>query len=82
MVLGAPVGDAAFCQAWCERKGNDLAILLHTLRHVPDAQCRWLLLKMCAEPRIVHALRTTLPPLVASLASWHDNSLWNAFRAY
>ena len=61
VVLGTPLGHPAFVQAWAEDRMRLERQLLDHLPHLPDLQCAWLLLLMCASPRTNHAIRT-LPP--------------------
>ena len=61
VVLGTPVGDTAFIQRWLHDKLGEELTFLDRIPLVPDAQCAWLLLLLCAGPRAVHVLRN-LPP--------------------
>ena len=58
VVLGAPIGHPAFIQAWADERLQEERRLLHELPELPDLQCAWLLLALCASPRANHALRT------------------------
>ena len=42
---------------------------------MPDPQCAWLLLLLCAGPRMVHALRTIPPSQAAEFATTHDAAM-------
>lgn len=75
VVLGTPVGDAAFVQRWLEEKTGEHRALLERIPLVPDAQCASLLLLMCASPRVVHTLRNLPPAEVETFAQAHDRGL-------
>ena len=78
VVLGAPIGHPAFIQAWADERLQERR-LLHELPELPDLQCAWLLLALCASPRANHALRTLPPSEVAGYAAAHDAALWDTF---
>ena len=59
----------------------DEARLLQELPLLPDLQCAWLLLAMCASPRADHLLRTLPPSLSASYARGHDDAVWRCLLA-
>ena len=44
------------------------------LPRLPDLQCAWLLLAMCASPRANHALRAVSPFDIAGFAQAHDDA--------
>ena len=79
VVLGAPIGHPAFIQAWADERLQEERRLLHELPELPDLQCAWLLLALCASPRANHALRTLAPSEVAGYAAAHDAALWGTF---
>ena len=54
--------------------------LLHQLPLLPDLQCAWLVLAMCASPRANHALRNVPPQAVASYAHAHDAAIWETLE--
>ena len=78
VVLGTPIGHADFVCAWTAERLHEELKLLQQLPLLPDLQCSWLLLSMCASPRANHALRT-LPP--SEYADAHDAAIWDTFRA-
>ena len=51
VVLGTPVGHPHFVAAWAAQRMRTERELLHQLPQLPDLQCAWLLLAMCASPR-------------------------------
>ena len=61
VVLGTPIGHPDFVRAWTAERLHEEIKLLQQLPLLPDLQCSWLLLSMCASPRANHALQT-LPP--------------------
>ena len=70
--LGVPIGHVEFVRTWAETRVQEERILLEHLPQLPDLQCAWLLLALCATPRANHALRTVPPPEVAPYAQLHD----------
>ena len=73
VVLGSPVGHPAFVQGWAEERLRTEQLLLDQLPKLPDLQCAWLLLLLCASPRANHAIRT-MPP--SAYARGHDDAIW------
>ena len=55
--------------------------LLNQWPRLPDLQCAWLLLAMCASPRANHALRTVPPLDIAGYAQAHDDAVWETLQA-
>ena len=49
--------------------------LLEQLPELPDLQCSWLLLSMCASTRANHALRTLPPSESRGYAAAHDAAI-------
>ena len=47
---------------------------------LPDLQCAWLLLLMCASPRANHAIRTSPPSESVAYARTHDDAIWATLR--
>ena len=76
VVLGTPLGHPAFVQAWAEDRMRLERQLLDHLPHLPDLQCAWLLLLMCASPRANHAIRTLPPSESVAYARMHDEAIW------
>ena len=56
--------------------------LLDQLPKLPDLQCAWLLLRLCASPRANHAIRTMPPSQSAAYASAHDAAVWATLQAF
>ena len=54
IMLGSPIGSVDFAASWCASIAKRQSRLLNQLSKVSDAQCRWLLLKYCAEPTCSH----------------------------
>ena len=80
VVLGSPVGHPDFVQAWAVARMAEEREFLQHLPQLPDLQCAWLLLALCASPRANHALRTIPPPDVAAYAAAHDEAVWGTLR--
>ena len=80
-VLGVPIGHAEYVRAWAEARMQEEQELLDQLPQLPDLQCAWLLLAMCAAPRANHALRTVPPTMVAPYAEMHDDAIWDTLDA-
>ena len=80
-VLGVPIGHAEYVRAWAEARMQEEQELLDQLPQLPDLQCAWLLLAMCAAPRANHALRTVPPTMVAPYAKMHDDAIWDTLDA-
>ena len=53
---------------------------LQHLPLLPDLQCSWLLLSMCAAPRAIHALRTLPPSASGGYAQAHDAAIWETLQ--
>ena len=77
VVLGSPVGHTDFVHAWAVHRLLEEQQLLQQLPQLPDLQCSWLLLALCASPRANHALRTVPPTVIASYAAGHDDAIWH-----
>ena len=54
LVLGTPVGHSEYVRAWATTRAHEERHLLEQLPRLPDLQCAWLLLAMCASPRANH----------------------------
>ena len=80
VVLCTAVGRPDFVQAWSDKRLREERRLLEELPHLPDLQCVWLLLLLCASPRANHALRTLPPSEAAPYARGHDQTVWEAFQ--
>jgi len=81
VALGIPVGHSRFVAAHTNARLLEEGRLLHELPMLPDLQCAWLLLAMCASPRADHLLRTLPPDLSASYARGHDDAVWRCLLA-
>ena len=80
-VLGTPIGHPHFIASWAESRMLTERELLNQLPRLPDLQCAWLLLAMCASPRANHALRTVPPLDIAGYAQAHDDAVWETLQA-
>ena len=80
-VLGTPIGHPHFIASWAEGRMLTERELLNQLPRLPDLQCAWLLLAMCASPRANHALRTVPPLDIAGYAQAHDDAAWETLQA-
>ena len=81
VVLGSPIGHPEYVRAWAEARLHEEQQLLQQLPQLPDLQCAWLLLTLCASPRANHAVRTVPPTQVASYAAQHDQAIWETLQA-
>ncbi|OLP83702.1 hypothetical protein AK812_SmicGene35526 [Symbiodinium microadriaticum] len=80
VVLGTPIGHQDFVQAWAARRLKEEERLLSQLPKLPDLQCSWLLLLLCASPRANHALRTVPPLEIQAYARAHDQAIWHTLK--
>ena len=80
-VLGTPIGHPHFIVSWAESRMLTERELLNQLPRLPDLQCAWLLLAMCASLRANHALRTVPPLDIAGYAQTHDDAVWETLQA-
>ena len=76
LVLGSPIGTQAFAEAHGQKKLNEELELLDLLPQLPDLQCAWNLLQLCAAPRANYHLRSQPPKQVALYAATHDTAVW------
>ena len=81
VMLGSPIGRPEFAHAWCAVRAAVTHRLTARFPLLSSAQCRWLLLRYSAEPRVNHALRTLPPLLSLPLAVDHDVTLWQSLLA-
>eukprot|EP00439_Symbiodinium_sp_Y106_P010376 s2888_g1.t1 len=75
--LGTPIGHPTYVgrtHAHASARGGTATAGAPTV--LPDLQCAWLLLSMCASPRADHLLRTLPPDLSASYARGNDDAVW------
>ena len=81
VALGTPIGHPLYVAAHTDARSLEEARLLHELPMLPDLQCAWLLLAMCASPRADHLLHTLPPDLSAGYARGHDDAIWQCLLA-
>ena len=81
VVLGTPIGHPHFMASWAESRMRTEQELLSQLPRLPELQCAWLLLVMCASPRANHALRTVPPLDIAGYAQAHDDVVRQTLQA-
>ena len=81
LALGTPIGHPAYVASHTGTRLREEARLLQELPLLPDLQCAWLILAMCAAPRADHLLRTLPPDLSASYARGHDDAVWQCRHA-
>ncbi|CAK0885381.1 unnamed protein product, partial [Prorocentrum cordatum] len=74
------LGFAAAALAEARSRLQEERRLLDELAHLPDLQCAWLLLLLCASPRANHLLRTLPPEEIAEYARGHDGDMWATLR--
>ena len=79
MILGTPLGTAAFVQAHAQKRMAQEEQLLGQLQRLPDLQCAWVMLSQSAVPRANHTIRTLPPSASAAYAAQHDAALWETF---
>ncbi|OLP73255.1 hypothetical protein AK812_SmicGene47575 [Symbiodinium microadriaticum] len=72
---------ASVIAPWAESRMLTERELLNQLPRLPDLQCAWLLLAMCASPRANHVLRTVPPLDIAGYAEAHDDAVWETLQA-
>ncbi len=77
IILGSPVGTTQFVSAFAEQRIARERALTVAISTLQDTQSAWLLLRMCAEPRANHLLRSCPPSQVQTYATRHDELLWN-----
>ena len=81
IMLGSPIGTPEFVQKWCAKRSQRTEAFLDKVADLTDAQCRWLLLRLSAEPRANHVLRNLHPEASYDLAVRHDEALWQSLLA-
>ena len=81
VVLGTPVGNAAFVANRMEQVSSEHAALLRAIHTLPELQSAWLLLSLCANPRSNYFLRTLPPSQSAPFARRHDAAILEALLA-
>ncbi|OLP78203.1 hypothetical protein AK812_SmicGene41644 [Symbiodinium microadriaticum] len=78
--LGVPIGHCDYVREWGQRRLREEQALLDHLQHLPDLQCAWLLLLMCASTRATHALRNIPPEDVRPYAEGRDRAVCAALQ--
>ena len=78
--LGVPIGHCDYVREWGQRRLREEQALLDHLPHLPDLQCAWLLLLMCASTRATHALRNIPPEDVRPYAEGRDRAVCAALH--
>ena len=79
MILGTPLGKAAFVEAFVETKIVAEKTLLDKVLKLEDLQCAWIMLSMSAVPRANHLIRMLPPSISRAYAEKHDELLWSSF---
>ena len=69
VMLGAPVGSNEFVQLTLRAQADNLEAVAECLMNVTTKQSRFLLLKYCFCPKIIHVLRTVRPSLTNELVA-------------
>ena len=78
VLLGTPLGSPEYVRAHTDERLATERRLLAELPVLPDPQCAWCILAMCAAPMANHMLRTLPPDEVMPYARAHDAALWDA----
>ena len=71
-ILATPLGHVDFVQGQLDEKIDEHGVLLDRISKVPDLQCAWLLLLLCAASRANYVLRVVNPALSFRVAQMHD----------
>ena len=79
--LGVPIGPAITRANGDKRRLREEQALLDHLPELPDLQCAWLLLLMCARTRANHALRNIPPEDVRPYAEGRDRAVCAMLQA-
>ena len=82
MILGSPVGSPEYVRAFTRERMEKERHFLSHLPHLPDLQCAWLFLPMCAAPRANHLLRSLPPSLAEAYGEAHDEALWEVLQCF
>ena len=80
-ILGTPLGHEDFVQGQLDEKIDEHRVLLDRISKVPDLQCAWLLLLLCAASRANYMLRVVHPALSFRFAQMRDAGIWECFHA-
>ncbi len=81
VVLGTPLGKAAFVEAHARKRLSIEQRLLRELPAIHNPQVAWTLLLQSAVPRANHTLRVLPPTVSAAYAEAHDDAIWQTFCA-
>ena len=81
VALGTPLGHPRYMAAHTDTRLLEEARLLQELPLLPDLQCTWLLLAMCASPCGDHILRTRPTCLPAMHVATYDDAVWRCLLA-
>ena len=79
VVLGTPLGSAAFVEAFAEERLKKEEKLLDELPKLGDLQCAWVLLSQSAVLRANHTVRILPPTCSQRYAERHDSAVWTTF---
>ena len=79
VVLGSPC-HPDFIRSWADERMRTERQLLDHLPQLPDLQCAWLLLHMCASPagKPRHPHHASIPALTPNA---HDEAIWQTLQA-
>lgn len=73
VLLGAPIGSPTFVKDFVRAAPRDLESALQRVLRMKSTQCRVLLLRYCAVPKINFLLRVVPPSLSSEVAKIHDD---------
>ena len=80
-VLKSPVGDDAYCQAYCRERATQQAQVLELVSGLDDVHVGYYLMRCCTGGRMTYLARTTPPRLRGEALQLYDDSLHEAFSA-
>lgn len=75
VLLGSPIGSDDFESQHCFKVAKSSITLMERLRDLPSKQARFLLLRLCVCPRLVHLARSTPPASLKQAAQAFDSAL-------
>ena len=79
-ILGTPVGDPDFVQAFLRKVLEEHDVLLSRIPMVEDLQSAWVFFVHCAGGRANYMLRVVRPEAVQTFAEGHSDGLWSCLR--
>jgi hypothetical protein len=82
ILLGAPIGTAAFEREALLSKVVNLKIALNRIRGIVSTQIKIILLRHAAVPQFSYAIRTAAPSSSLNAARQHDDAILEAFATY